>query len=122
VREFGPLVDPVLTDEAGVVGVAGEELRVPAVDNEEVDPFVSGCCVAAVAVYPPRPSPKPIDPYEPLDALLPTTFFDILNRDVKSSYAERSVRKTVCRRWVKLVGYDGIAGSGHVDDCITSPS
>jgi hypothetical protein len=40
VRELGPLVDPLLTVEAGVVGVAGEDPRVAAVDNEEVDPFV----------------------------------------------------------------------------------
>lgn len=110
VNEFGPFVDPVLTVDAGVVGVAGEDPNVAAVDIEDVDPFVGGCC-AEDKLWPPRPKPNPIVPYDPLDTLLPTTFFDIRNNDVKSSYDERSVRRTVFRRWVKLVGYDGETGS-----------
>jgi hypothetical protein len=92
------------------VGVAGEDPNVPAVDIEDVDPFVGGCCAEAM-LWPPRPKPNPIVPYDPLDTLLPTTFFDIRNNDVKSSYDERSVRRTVFRRWVKLVGYEGDTGS-----------
>jgi hypothetical protein len=34
------LVEVVLTVEAGVVGVAGEEFKVAVVDNEELDPLV----------------------------------------------------------------------------------
>lgn len=101
---MGPFIDPVLTEDAGVVGVAGEEPNVPAVESEDVDPFVGAWAEGTEDAWPPRPSPKPIVPYDPLDTLLPTTFFDIRNNEVKSSYADRSVRRTVLRRWVKLVG------------------
>jgi hypothetical protein len=39
------LVEVVLTVEAGVVGVTGEEFKVALVDNEELDPFVGAACV-----------------------------------------------------------------------------
>lgn len=104
------MADPVLTVDVGVVGVTGEEPNVPAVERDDVDPFVGTC--GAVGIWPPRPKPNPIDPYDPLDTLLPITFLDMRNNDVKSSYDERSVRRTVLRRWVKLVGYDGDTCSG----------
>jgi hypothetical protein len=45
VNALGPFVEPVLTVEAGVVGVAGEEPKVALVDNEELDPFVGAAWV-----------------------------------------------------------------------------
>jgi len=44
VKEFGPLIDPLLTVDAGVVGVAGDDPKVPDVDKDDVDPFDGPCC------------------------------------------------------------------------------
>jgi len=58
VKEFGPLVDPLLTVDAGVVGVAGEDARVAKVDRDVVDPLFGGW--TALEEYPPRPKPNPM--------------------------------------------------------------
>jgi hypothetical protein len=58
VKEFGPVVDPLLTVDAGVVGVAGEDPRVAMVDREVVDPLCRGW--TALEEYPPRPKPNPM--------------------------------------------------------------
>ncbi len=57
---MGPLVDPLLRVDAGVVGVAGDDPMVPEVYSEDVDPFDGPCC--ADDAYPPRPNPNPILP------------------------------------------------------------
>jgi hypothetical protein len=77
------LDDPLLIVDAGVVGVAGDEPSVPAVDKEVEEPFVGPCCDGA---YPPRPNPSPMLPYDPLETLLLAgTFLDMRSNDEKSS-------------------------------------
>jgi hypothetical protein len=56
VKELGPFVDPLLTVDAGVVGVAGEELRVAAVERDDVEPLL------IAPEYAPNPNPRPMVP------------------------------------------------------------
>ncbi len=93
----------MLVVEAGVMGVCGEDAGdVAVVESEELDPLESGTGEAI------EPSPRPRDITAevegPDETRWPESLLVVRMRSLKSLYDAKSVRRTGCRRCVKLVG------------------